>query len=61
MLNTPRMTWGVQDLAKSEQCWRYCANWRDDSFRVMLQPRASLDYFRPDLYEAKIQLARLLL
>ena len=29
----------------------------DKNFTVLLQPRAGLDYFRPDIYEAKIQLA----
>ncbi|MGI6150250.1 MAG: cobalamin-binding protein [Firmicutes bacterium] len=57
MLNTPRMTWGVQDLAKSRAMLALLRQLEDDSFRVMLQPRAGLDYFRPDLYEAKIQLA----
>lgn len=29
----------------------------DPDFRLILQPRAGLDYFKPDLYEARIQLA----
>ena len=29
----------------------------DCNFRVLLQPRAGLDYFKADLYEARIQLA----
>ena len=54
------MTWGVQDLANRAML-ALLRQLEDDSFRVMLQPRAGLDYFRPDLYEAKIQLAATLL
>lgn len=57
MLNTPRSTWGIQDLAKSRALLRLVKQLEDDSYQVLLQPRAGLDYFSPDLYEAKIQLA----
>lgn len=57
MLNTPRLTWGVQDLAKSRALLKLIGDLADDNFRVLLQPRAGLDYFKPDLYEARIQLA----
>ena len=29
----------------------------DSNFKVILQPRAGLDYFKPDLEETKVQLA----
>ena len=57
MLNTPKSTWGVQDLAKSRALLRSCGNLEDDRFRVILQPRGGLDYFSPDLDKAKAQLA----
>lgn len=57
MLNTPRSTWGVQDLAKSRAILSLIKELEDENFRVLLQPRAGLDYFKPDLEEAKIQLA----
>ncbi|MGI6090045.1 MAG: cobalamin-binding protein [Saccharofermentanales bacterium] len=57
MLNTPRSTWGVQDLAKSRTLLKLVKSLEDNQFRIILQPRAGLDYFRPDPEEAKIQLA----
>lgn len=57
MLNTPRLTWGIQDLAKSRALLKLIKGLEDRNFRVILQPRAGLDYFKPDLYEARIQLA----
>lgn len=57
MLNTPRPTWGIQDLAKSRALLHLMKELEDDSFQVLLQPRAGLDYFKSDLEEAKIQLA----
>lgn len=57
MLNTPRFTWGVQDLAKSRAMLKLVKELENNDFRVLLQPRAGLDYFSPDLDEAKIQLA----
>ena len=57
MLNTPRSTWGIQDLAKSRAMLTLIKELEGPGFRVLLQPRAGLDYFKPDLEEAKIQLA----
>lgn len=57
MLNTPRTTWGVQDLAKSRALLALAKSLESHDFKVLLQPRAGLDYFKPNLYEAKIQLA----
>ena len=57
MLNTPRYTWGVGDLAKARATLQLVRELEDDSFRVILQPRAGLDYFSPDLEKAKVQLA----
>lgn len=57
MLNTPKHTWGVQDLAKSRAMLRLVRELEDATFRVILQPRAGLDYFSPDLDKAKAQLA----
>lgn len=57
MLNTPRITWGVQDLAKSRALLQLIGTLQDKMFRVILQTRAGLDYFKPDLEFAKAQLA----
>lgn len=57
MLNTPRATWGVKDLAKSRATLALVRELEDDNFRMMLQPRAGLDYFSHDLEKARVQLA----
>lgn len=57
MLNTPKYTWGVQDLAKSRALLRLVRELETDDFRVYLQPRGGLDYFSPDLDKARAQLA----
>lgn len=57
MLNTPRSTWGVQDLAKSRTLLKLVKELEDEKFTVLLQCRAGLDYFKPDLDVAKAQLA----
>lgn len=57
MLNTPRSTWGIQDLAKGRTLLKLVKELEDKRFRVLLQTRAGLDYFKPDLDEAKVQLA----
>lgn len=57
MLNTPKYTIGLQDLAKSRAMLRLVKELEDNSFTVYLQSRAGLDYFSPDLEKAKIQLA----
>lgn len=57
MLNTPRSTWGVQDLAKSRVILKLVKELEDSDFRVILQTRAGLDFFKPDIESAKVQLA----
>lgn len=57
MLNTPKYTCGAQDLAKGRCMVGLVRELEDASFKVSLQTRAGLDYFAPDLEEAKIQLA----
>jgi hypothetical protein len=57
MLNTPKSTWGIQDLAKSRAMLQLVRELEDERFLVFLQPRAGLDHFSPDLARAKVQLA----
>lgn len=57
MLNTPKYTWGVQDLAKGRVLIKLVRELEDDRFKVSLQTRGGLDYFAPDLEYAKVQLA----
>lgn len=57
MLNTPRYTWGLQDVAKARASLKLVRELEDESFRVIFQPRAGLDYFSNDLETAKIQLS----
>ncbi len=57
MLNTPKSTWGVQDLAKARAALRLVRQLEDDSFQVIVQPRGGLDYFSPDQNRAMAQLA----
>ena len=57
MLNTPKYTIGLQDLAKGRTMLRLVRELEDENFLVHLQLRAGLDYFSPDLEKAKIQLA----
>jgi len=57
MLNTPKYTWGVQDLAKSRANLTLLRELEDERFEVILQPRGGLDYFSPDLDKARAQLA----
>ena len=57
MLNTPKSTWGIHDLAKSRALLSMIRQLEDKNFQVILQPRAGLDYFSHDLEKAKIQLA----
>lgn len=57
MLNTPRLTWGIQDLAKSRAVLTLVRRLEDENFQVILQPRAGLDFFKPNLEESKVQLA----
>jgi hypothetical protein len=57
MLNTPKYTWGVQDLAKSRALLRLLRGLEDHTFTVVLQTRAGLDYLSADPFRAKAQLA----
>lgn len=57
MLNTPKYTWGIQDLAKGKVLLKLVRELEDETFKVSLQARAGLDYFSPDLDKAKVQLA----
>lgn len=57
MLNTPRSTWGIQDLAKGRTMLKLVKELEDKDFRVVLQNRAGLDYFKSNLEVAKAQLA----
>lgn len=57
MLNTPKYTWGVQDLAKGRCMIKLVRELEDENFKVSLQTRGGLDYFAPDLEYAKVQLA----
>ena len=57
MLNTPRFTSGIVDLAKARAILQLIKPLIDKDFRMFLQPRAGLDYFVPDIDLAKRQLA----
>lgn len=57
MLNTPKTTWGIQDLAKARALLSMARSLEGPTFRVVLQPRGGLDYFSKDLEKAKAQLA----
>lgn len=57
MLNTPKYTWGVQDLAKARALLKLVRELEDQSFSISLQARAGLDVFVADLIFAKEQLA----
>lgn len=57
MLNTPKYTWGIQDLAKARAMLRLVKELEGPDFTVFIQPRGGLDYFSPDSFKAKTQLA----
>jgi hypothetical protein len=57
MLNTPKSTWGVQDLAKARALLALLRELEDRSFRVLLQPRAGIDFFSAEPLRAKAPLA----
>ena len=57
MLNTPKYTVGIQDIAKCRAMLTLVRTLEDNHFKVHLQLRAGLDYFAPDLDKAKVQLA----
>ena len=47
----------MQDIAKSRTLLKLVRELEDVNFRVILQTRAGLDYFKPDIETAKAQLA----
>ncbi len=57
MLNTPKATWGRQDLAKSRVLLKLIGELKDSDFNFSLQTRAGLEYFSPNQEYAKQQLA----
>lgn len=57
MLNTPKATWGINDLAKSRALLKLIRALEDKNFKVLLQPRGGLDYFSSEPEKAKAQLA----
>ncbi len=57
MLNTPRQTWAIHDLAKARALLRLVKNLENKSFKVFYQPRAGLDYFSSAIPAARVQLA----
>lgn len=57
MLNTPKSTIGIQDIAKGRVMLKFVRELEDNNFHVHLQTRAGLDYFSPDIEKAKTQLA----
>ncbi len=57
MLNTPKQTWGICDLAKARALLSLLREMEDGNFRVYLQPRGGLDYFSREPETAKAQLA----
>jgi len=52
MLNTPRYTWGIVDIAKARAILNLIMPLKDTNFNIYLQPRAGLDYFAPDIDKA---------
>ncbi|HAL94118.1 MAG TPA: hypothetical protein DCP56_05120, partial [Spirochaetaceae bacterium] len=57
MLNTPKYTWGIQDIAKARALRVLVNELEDPDFAVILQPRGGLDYFSSNLERARAQLA----
>ena len=57
MLNDPKYTWGVNDLAKARATLSLVRELEDSNFRVYLQARAGLDYLSHHMAKAKSQLA----
>ena len=59
MLNTPKQTWGIEDLSKGRVMLKLIRELEDAGFHVHLQLRAGLDYFVPNLEKSKVQLAEI--
>lgn len=57
MLNVPKHTFGVHDLAKARATLQLVRELEDAQFSVYLQTRAGLDYLSHDTEKAKAQLA----
>lgn len=57
MLNDPKYTWGVNDLAKARATLTLIRELEGPNFRVYLQTRAGLDYLSHRESKAKAQLA----
>lgn len=57
MLNTPKYTWGINDIAKARASLALLRELEDPNFRVYFQTRAGLDYLSHDMEKAKVQLA----
>ena len=57
MLNDPKYTWGVNDLAKARATLSLVRELEDSNFQVYLQTRAGLDYLSHRESKAKAQLA----
>jgi len=57
MLNTPKYTWGIQDIAKAQALRTLVHELEGPDFSVILQPRGGLDYFSSDMEKARAQLA----
>ena len=57
MLNDPKYTWGVNDLAKARATLSLVRELEDSDFHVYLQTRAGLDYLSHEESKAKAQLA----
>jgi hypothetical protein len=57
MLNTPKYTWGINDLSKARALLHLVRELEDGDFKVYLQPRGGLDYFSREPEKAKAQLA----
>jgi hypothetical protein len=57
MLNTPKYTWGIQDIAKARALRMLVRELEGPNFVVILQPRGGLDYFSSDTEKARAQLA----
>lgn len=57
MLNTPKSTWGFQDLAKARTMLYFVRKLETRNFQVFFQPRAGLDFFSHNTDKAMAQLA----
>ncbi len=57
MLNVPKYTWGINDLAKARATLKIVKELESKDFRIFLQTRAGLDYLSHNSEKAKMQLA----